>query len=363
METGQGAGVVAPFEGQSDAPLVEAAEFEAAFGEPIAQALDLETWKPGEDLLALYARTAREVEDAVRQEDEIRKRIRDVVFSRLRERTGAPAEAGVYQATMDEIEKVHRGLLFNGGVEACDGTSIPHDTLPLTIVQIGVCLVSYSGDQGSWVQRLYRRDLRVGGTDPVEQTLEVLERRRRRAAFDVNSSRDNLSELAQRGIMTYAERAVLLQRSHALWRMGHGNPAPYELLTGSGMPELLSRSLDILNQLILEHKRFVFVPSAPPRWLLTIGNALNPLEYAVVDHVTRDMEKIAEGHYRGAWRQFLPRVHEFVAEAGPRVIIGAFKASRIAPPQLFYAHADYVHAAAHIALADSLLQEHRGFPM
>lgn len=42
-------------------------------------------------------------------------------------------------------------LLFNGAVEACDGTSVEHGTLPVTITQIGVCLVSYQGDQGSWL--------------------------------------------------------------------------------------------------------------------------------------------------------------------------------------------------------------------
>jgi len=44
-------------------------------------------------------------------------------------------------------------------VEACDGTCSVHDTLPLTITQIGVCLVSYLGEQGAWGHRLFRRDL------------------------------------------------------------------------------------------------------------------------------------------------------------------------------------------------------------
>ena len=71
---------------------------------------------------------------------------------------------------------VHRGLLFNGGVEACDGTIQIHETLPLTIYQIGVSLVSYRGDQGTWGQRLFRRDLRQKGVE-VEEMMEFLERR------------------------------------------------------------------------------------------------------------------------------------------------------------------------------------------
>jgi hypothetical protein len=44
-------------------------------------------------------------------------------------------------------------------------------------------------------------------------------------------------------------------------------------------------------------------------------------------------------------------------------VIGVFRASAVAPPHLFYAHADQAHFAAHIALADSLFEEHRGFPL
>jgi hypothetical protein len=344
--------------------LFGAEEFRAAFGEPLAEALDLDTWQTGENLEALYDRLEVEVKEAVRQEDRIRERIRHEVFPRLRTRPHAPREAGYHQATVEQIERVHRGLLFNGNVEACDGTSVPLDTLPVSIIQIGVCLVSYQGDQGSWVHRLYRRDLRVSGLDPVEETLQMLERRRRRAAFGESNRRDTLSDLGRRGIMAYAERAVLLHKSQAPWRLGHGNPTPYELLTGSGIRDLLERSLDLLNDLVLGHKRFVFVPSAPAeRMLLTLGNALLPLEYAIIDHLSDRLERILEGHYRGEWAPLLPRVREFVREAGSKIVVGAYRASRIAPAHLFYAHVDHAHEAALIAMADSALQEHRGFPM
>lgn len=65
-----------------------------------------------------------------------------------------------------------------------DGTCAVHDTLPISIAQIGVCLVSYAGEQGSWVQRLYRRDLRVRGLDPVEEALALLEKRDARSGID-----------------------------------------------------------------------------------------------------------------------------------------------------------------------------------
>jgi hypothetical protein len=354
--------------GGSDPPLPEAVgsdEFETAFGEKFAEVLDLGTWSPGEDLAAAYGRLEEEIQRAVEQEDRTRERVRDLVFPRLVERPGAPVNAGVYEVGVEHLERVHNGLLVNGGVEACDGTSVVHDTLPITIVQIGVTLVSYRGDQGSWVHRLYRRDLRVSGVDPVDEALELLERRHERAGFDASSKRDTLSDLGRRGIMTYAERAVLLHKSDAPWRMGHGNPAPYELLTGSGMAELLESSLHVLHELIVGHQRFVFVPSAPSeRTLLTIGQALRPLEFAIVDTMKERIERVAVGNYRGEeWARLAGPVRDFAREVGPKIVVGVYRASEMAPPQLFYAHRNHAHEAALIAMADSVMQEHRGFPM
>jgi hypothetical protein len=340
---------------------VEPDEFNAAFGEPLADALDLNTWHKGENLANLYGRLEEEIEEAIKQEDSIRKRVRDIVFPRIGQRNGAPMGAGVYKANVAQIEKVHRGLLFNGHVEACDGTCVPFDTLPITIVQIGVSLVSYRGDQGSWVQRLYRRDLRVGGLDPVEETLSVLEERQQRAGYGTSSMKDTLSDLARRGIMTFAERAVLMSMSQAMWRMGHGNPVPYELLTGSGMKELLERSLTLLEQLV-QHKKFIFVPSSPgDRMTLTIGDALHPLEFAVLENLYDNIMRVATtGHY---WPGMGKRVEEFARDIGTHIVKGVFRASDLAPAQIFYAHEECAHEAALIALADGVLQEDRGFPM
>lgn len=339
----------------------DADEFRSHFGESLDKALDLGTWDRGENLANLYGRLESEIAAAVKQEDAVRERVREVVFPRLSTREKAPSCAGVFESTVDQIEKVHRGLLFNGQVEACDGTSVPFDTLPITIVQIGVCTVSYRGDQGSWVHRLYRRDLRVGGLDPVEETLRVLDQRQQRSGYDASSRKDKLSDLARRGIMTFAERSVLMNMCQSAWRMGHGNPAPYELLTGSGMKELLEKSLDLLRQLV-EHKKFVFVPSSPgDRMTLTIGNALRPLEFAIVDSLEDSILRIAEsGHY---WPGMDKEVEQFGREYGKKIVKGVFRSSELAPAQMFYAHEEHAHQAALIAIGDGVLQEDRGFPM
>jgi len=201
-------------------------DFEESFGEPLSHALDLSTWHPGEDLGRLYGELEAQVEQAVAEEEPQRAAIRTEVFPRISIRRGAPRDAGVYQATVDQVEHIHRALLFNGAVEACDGTTATHDSLAITITQIGICLARYQGDSGSWVHRLYRRDLRTKIADPVEAALALIERRQRRGGIDQPDRQGNLSELFRRGIMSYAERAVLLDRSTAPWRMGHGQPAP-----------------------------------------------------------------------------------------------------------------------------------------
>lgn len=346
---------------EGEGTLFQPHELESALGESLSCTLDLDTWKRGEDLNQLYGRLEQEVREAVEQESRIRKRIRAEVFPLLSSRPGAPPGAGIYSVPVEKIERVHSGLLFNGAVEACDATSIVHDTLPVSITQIGVCLVSYRGDQGSWVHRVYRRDLRVSGADPTEEALAMLERRRLRGSTDTDDKRDALSQLARRGIMAYAERAVLLHKSDSLWRMGHGNPVPYELLTGSGSMALLKASLELLENLV-EYKRFIYIPSAPrDRVMLTIGNALYPLEFAIVDTATEMMNRIVKnGHYQRSYREL---AEKFVQEIGPQIVVGVYRASRMAPAFTFYAHVDCAMEAALIAIGDSALQEHRGFPM
>lgn len=352
-------------------------EYRASFGEDLRHTLDLNTWLPGEDLARVYGRLAEEVRAALAHEEQVIAEIRARVFPCLADYPGAPPGAGKYEAKPATLERIHRGLLFNGGVEGCDGTIQPFDTLPLTIFQVGVSLVSYQGNQGTWSQRLFRRDLRLSLGNPAEEMIELLSRRERRGGLNQPSRHDQLSELAQRGVMAYAERAILLHRSSAPWRMGHGNPAPFELLTGSGNVDLMIEGTRLIRELIEGHQKFVFVSSEPAdRVLLTIGQALRPLEFAVVGSLKERIEPIVANwdyHHQGEMRvdpswdgeKLTPDqwIRRFRDEVAPRVVYGVYRATRMAPPHLFYAHADHVELAGHIALADSVLQEHRGFPM
>lgn len=336
-------------------------EFEGAFGESMEKTMDLDTWHKGEDMAEIFSRLTDEVQEAIHAEDDLKKKVRELILPTLATRDKAPEGAGVFSVDENILKSVQNAILFNGQVEACDGSCVVHDTLPLTIAQIGVVLVSYSGEQGSWAHRLYRRDLRMKGQDPLEEVLQILESRQGRSGVNEPSKKDTISNLARRGIMTYAERAVLLKKSQAPWRMGHGNPAPYELLTGSGSMELLDKGLTVLKELILDHKRIIFVPSAPAdRHLITIGNALRPLEYAVIeDSFNRMMKIVEDGHLRGEHRK---KAVEFYNEVGRKVVIGVYRTGAHVPPQMFYSHIDHVHEAAAIVMADSIIQTHRGFP-
>ncbi len=344
-----------------DEPLwVDARAYQEAYGEPLEETLDIEKWQGGGDLEPFYQKLEHEIAQAVAFEQAQREPIRREVFKRIAKLPDAPPGAGCYRATLDDLRYTHRALLFNGAVEACDGTCLSYDSLPITVTQLGACLVSYQGDQGSWSQRLFRRDLRSMTGKPLEDLLALLEKRSQRGSIDTEEQ-SRLNELARRGIMSYAERALLTWKARAPWRMGHGPPVPYELLTGSGSMELLTRSLTMLEELLLDHRKVIFVQSdIRARHWLTIGQALEPLEFLVLQTIQERLLDIAGGHYPEQFRQMAQR---FSRRVGSQLVMGIYRASPYAPPYVFYSHIDHVFEAALIALADSVLQEHRGFPL
>lgn len=92
-----------------------------------------------------------------------------------------------------------------------------------------------------------------------------------------------------------------------------------------------------------------------------IGNALRPLEYAIVQTVKSDLTAMwQQGGYRGEVEKAMG---ELVDDVGDKIVIGLYRVWEAAPPYIFFAHIDHAHTAAQIAMADSILQEHRGFPM
>ncbi|HZZ81444.1 MAG TPA: hypothetical protein VFE62_23280 [Gemmataceae bacterium] len=354
-----------------EAPPISAAAFASSFGESILKAIDLATWRVGRDLSDDYVRIDREVRDAVGRETSYQRVYRERVFPQLQTRNGAPKNAGVHAADIEIIKAIHRDLLFRGGVEACDGAIQVHATLPLTIYQVGVSLVSYQGSENAWGQRLFRRDLRQSFDDPVEEAIALLERRAR----PIGSGDDGMGELIQKALLDYAERAILARRSKARWRMGHGNPITYELLTGGSNLDLMVAGTNVIRELVNSHPHFVFVASEPKdRLLFTIAQALHPMEFAIVGTLKEQLDDwlhqrrfAINAEAKLMWDDeairapdWIPRFIETVAS---QIVVGLFRASMHAPAQLFYAHVDYADYAAHVVLADSVLNELRGAPM
>jgi hypothetical protein len=334
--------------------------FFATFGESVAHTIDLTTWRQATRLGDMYGQLQSEISSAHEFETVAREAIRAKAFPMISRQHSAPKCAGVYRVKRNEIEAAQRGLLFTGAVEACQGLSTSHESLSLSITQIGICVVSYHADKGSWVHRLYQRDLRESVDDPVKLAEDLINRRHRHGYDELTGN--VASRLSRRSVLAYAERATLLERSSARWRMGNGQPVPYQLITVSGQHDLILASMEMLRKLILDHQTFLFVsPALEKRGEMTIGDALKPLEYAVIGTVTDALNSVVDaGHYA---RDVARKLRAFVNEVGPKVVIGCYRASDIGPARVFYAHLDHAHEAAQVAMADSTLQAHRGYPV
>jgi hypothetical protein len=343
--------------------VIGADEYASITGESLESTLDISSWQTGVRALQAFERLEREIAEAERISGDLRQAIRSQIFGIIGS-PNAPPGAGVYRASIDDVRAAQQDVLFNGLVEGVDGNSHVFHTLPVQIIQIAVAAVTYNGEEQTWANRIFRRDIPLrGGSSLVDDTIELL--RRRAGGPEMGGGRRKITDMMRRGVMTFMERAVLADRATAPWRLGHGNPLAYEILTGSGMKELIQRGIPVLRRLVLEHKKFVFVPSVTTKeHFLTIGDALEPLEYAVIDNAVVDLRRILDGGYRGEWRTVLDdELRPFCEEAGPAVVTGVYRASTMAPARMFYAHRDHVHEAALIAMADSVMQEHRGFPM
>jgi hypothetical protein len=333
-------------------------DFLAAFGEALLKSLDLETWDAGVDHKSVLARFKDQISRSVNKEEHVRDIIRSELIPRIRATTRAPRSAGLHLASPERVKLIHETLLFPGHVEAVNSMVLSHDSLPIGITQIGVAIVGYGGTSGVFSQRLFRKEMSAQ-LDGLQQAIALVDQRQDRSGA---GKRDMMPMLARRNIRAYAERAILLDRASAEWRVGYGNPLSRDMLSGSGYTSLLTESLKLLRRLVGEQPKFVFVSEAmDDMGFMTLGNALNAGEYLIIDTLEKDSAFMVdrwnyeEGSRRDAFR--------FVADCAPDVLRGLFRASDHSPPYLFYAHREHVHIAAHIAMADSILRAERGFPM
>jgi len=338
-------------------------DFKKAYGEDFSKTIDIDTWRIGENLAELYPLIEKELIQARKDEVKNHHTFRDTIFPKIKELKHVP-NAGLHSIVENKeiIEKIHRGFLFNGAVTACGSVSAVYDSVPISITQIGICLINYDKQYGSYSHRLFRRDLHFKSDDPIREAIELIERRKGNNVDGEN--RGQLSALAVRGIKTYAERAILFEKSTSRWLLGNGSPTPYELMTGfwASRKEMKDRSIALMQKMVLDHQRFVYVQSSertPDLW--TFGNALNPYEYLVIDTLEDKLTRMVEmGGTRGEFREAYT---QFAKEVGSKIAFGVYRVSRQSPPKIFYCHIDHIQTAALIAMSDSALQMHVGSPM
>ena len=78
----------------------------------------------------LEERLIRSVRLAVENETEMAPRVMQTVRDNIKDAKDASRESGIYSVTPEQISATLGNVLFNGLVEACDGTRVTYDTLP-----------------------------------------------------------------------------------------------------------------------------------------------------------------------------------------------------------------------------------------
>ena len=238
--------------------------FRSASARACSNTLDLDSWPPASTWSASTpASSARSSGRSSSRASSTRAGAR---LPEARLRAGAPPEAGYYDQV--PVER-HRDRPPRAAVQrrggGCDGTTQDHDTLALTVHQIGVCLVSlHRATRGAGARGCSAATCARHTATRSRTMLALLERRGRRAGLNQPDRRDGLSRTGPAGgdeLRRGGRAAGQVER--AVWRMGHGSPAPYQLLAGAGNPDLAIESITVLRRLIEGHRKFVFVASEP----------------------------------------------------------------------------------------------------
>jgi len=344
-----------------DAP-TPTAEIELALKRTIKSVLDFTNWEQGGSLTGL-----RKVQEylaiSIQDHKRVLRSIRKELLPELASLPNAPAGAGVYRARDEDLRIARRSVLLSGKMTAVRGASIGHNSLAASLISVGVSTTRYDGEIRSWRTFFMRHDCDIRTTNPLEEIRTILDQKARRSTVGPGArGQDTITRLMRRAFQSAAERKCLLERGGPGWRMGYGVPAPYDLLTGSGSMGLIDAVLPVLEDLLLTERRWVFIPDSLSSLAFTqLAGALQPGELAIIQKAKPTFDAIVDsGHYDSASRA---KIKKFVNRAGEAIVIGGFRATPYAPPQLFFAHAEHAVHAGLVAMADAEFQPHRGFPL
>lgn len=244
-----------------------------------------------------------------------------------------------------------KNLLSSGIVAASDGTLAAVPLLSGTKIQVGVVIVTNTGESVGLVTRVFEHELTMTGDTARE-------------FFDNLRKVHGTSNLASHALMLFGERKMLLAQK-ADWRMIHGELIPFELRTGVGHPkENLPPVFDLVRQYVKD-QRFIAVSESPEDLdVLNAGIVLEPGEFVELRTLADDLTNFLDGDEQAGTAKAgfnkLDRAtfRHFIAEVGPEVTILLIKAGH--RPFLLECHRDRVDEAAALFLADALWT--RGLP-
>jgi hypothetical protein len=244
-----------------------------------------------------------------------------------------------------------KNLLRTGIVAAADGTVAAVPLLSGTKIQVGVVIVTNTGDSVRLVTRVFEHELAPQG----ETAREFFENLRK-----VHGN----SNLASRALMLFGERQILLDQE-ADWRMVHGELVPYELRTGVGMPSENLPPVFAMVRRYVDDQKFIAVSESPEDLdILNAAIILEPGEFIELRSLTDTLETFLYGNEeQGVARAgFSIRdrdtFRKFIAEVGPEVSVVLLKAGY--RPYLLECHKDRTEQAVALFLADALWT--RGLP-
>lgn len=248
--------------------------------------------------------------------------------------------------------KAAEELFRVGTIAASDGTISPVPLLAGSKIQVGVVIVSNTGDVVDLVTRVFEAEL-LAETDTATEFFANLRSAR------------TVSNLIARAIMLFGERRLLINHP-ADWRLVHGELIPHELRTGAGRPQQnLQPTFDLIHRFI-ETEQFLAVSEGTDNLdILNAAIILEPGEYIVIRSMTDTLTSFLDGDQSTgqARANFASRderrFREFIEAVGPQVAVVLVKAGD--KPFLLECHANRVPESVAVFLTDSLWT--RGLPM
>lgn len=243
-----------------------------------------------------------------------------------------------------------KSLLQKGTIAACDGTISFVPLLGGSKIQIGVVIVSNSGDVVNLVTKMFETDLVENSKTAVEFFTSLREARK-------------ISNLLGRAIMLSGERKALAEHK-ADWKLIHGEIIPHELRTGAGNPaDNLDPAFDLVRNYV-EFKNFIAVSEGSDDIdILNAASILEPCEYIVIKSLTESLTQFLDGDEIHSPANFntkdKERFRQFIHSVGDDVVVVLLKAS--SKPYIIECHKDKIEEAVSIFLVDSLWS--RGLPL